>query len=145
MAQLVKITEHGLVTLDSQPGVLVDSYGSGGSVDDDDDEPNSTLYIQKPHLTLAGPQDTIREIVEAICRKDTYKHLRIVSGTYIPLPLRDYTSFDKDDCTTYVSVCIGVPDHFDKVKGVDQEYLDYVLSNKFFDEIVELVSSTISN
>jgi hypothetical protein len=143
MPQLLKINETGLLTLDSQPGVLVDSYDANNPnpvQPIDDDEDNTTLYLQKPYLTIAGPHETIEEILETVCHDPQYQHMRIVSGSYVPFSFKDYPLF-KQDSLSYVKVSICVDNHFDKTKGVDRTYLDYVLSNKFFDELVTIVES----
>lgn len=115
--QLKLIHKYGLITLDSQPGCVIQN--------------EDTCLIQLPYLNLIGPISELQKIINQIT--DPY----IVIYQFGIEPIKNVTS----DLTTklehlkldqpYGSVYLSVDDSLNRI------FLEYILSNRFFENITE--------
>lgn len=117
--ELTNILQYGILTLDSQPGLVVH---------DEED------YIQKPYLRFGGPTGRVHRILKRLISEKGIK--------YVDYGIRDiefwgYKNYQPDG-KDYVSVVVSV----DEPDNITHEYINYILSNKFFEDIVEVVSTT---
>ena len=129
---LVRILSKNILTVDSQPGLLVS----------DDTSEESEEYIQKPYIRIAGPVQRIHRILVKLLypKENTTFDNSVIK--YSPQSLETvnlwgYKNYQKDN-QVYISVMLGIdnPPYFYK------EYVEYLFSNRFFDYIASVVDTT---
>lgn len=134
---LIRILQRSILTLDSQPGLIVNAANNGEGNYDGEDE-----YLQKPYLEIAGPAGRIHRILKKILFPDGLKTLDNSIIKYVPHPVHklDFSGYKnyQEDGVDYVMVTLGIdnPEYF---MG---EWSEYVLSNRFFDRIADIVETT---
>jgi len=126
---LTRILKYGILTADSEPGLMIydDKIGD---------------YIQKPYLTIKGPAGRIHRILVKILYPQEPITLDNSIIKYVPHPMRrvdfdGYNNYNKDN-QDYVSVMLGI----DNPSFLSSDYTDYILSNRFFDHIANIVENT---
>lgn len=127
---LIRILKHGILTADSQPGLMVydDKIGE---------------YIQKPYLIIKGPAGRIHRILVKILFPKDPVTLDNSIIKYVPYGISmvyfsGYDNYQKDP-QDYVSVMLGI----DNPSFLSSEITEYMLSNRFFDHIANIVESTV--
>ena len=125
---LIRILKHNILTMDSQPGLIVQ--------DDNIDT------IQKPYLRIGGPVNRIHRILIKILFPAGETTLDNTIIKYVPTTIRkidfnQYINYDNNN-TEYMSVMLGI----ETPNVLLPEYNDYLFSNRFFDYIADIVSTT---
>lgn len=124
LGPLIKILNNNILTMDSQPGLMVD-----------DD------YIQKPYIQIGGSAERIHKIlIDLLCSgekgENTFDNTII---KYVPYGARklNFTGYKnyQHDGKDYVSVYLGI----ETPKYLINEYTDYVFSNRFFNRIANVI------
>lgn len=123
---LTRILNHNILTADSQPGLIVR--------DENDEE-----YLQKPYLAISGPAGRIHRILSKIFSSENQNvQIKLVPYDLKEVSLDGYENYDDNDTTDYVEVMLGIDD----TNYLESKYVDYVLSNRFFDTIADVVATT---
>jgi len=126
---LTRILSAGMLTLDSQPGLMVNDEGIGE-------------YIQKPYLRISGPAGRLHRILIKILFPTGPVTLDNSIIKYVPYGVQ-YTLFNgynnyEEDGQDYVNVMLGI----ETPNMLSGEYTDYIFSNRFFDHIADIVETT---
>lgn len=129
---LIKILTYGILTGESQPGLLI--YNS--------DINTTEEYIQKPYLSIKGPAGRIHRILIKLLYSDSDSNsdnmIKYVDHQLQILSFDNYDNYDQNDMEDYVDIMLGI----DTPTHLTDEYIRYVFSNKFFDRIADVVSTT---
>ncbi len=120
---LFKILSNNILTMDSQPGLMVDND-----------------YIQKPYIQIGGSAGRIHKIlINLLCSdKNTFDNT-IIKYVLHEMKKLDFTKYKnyQYDGKDYVSVFLGI----DSPKYLINEYTDYVFSNRFFNRIANIIDN----
>ena len=113
---LIEITNNGIITQDSEPGLFLVNWTIPGS------KPETILppYIQNPYLYLVGPNHKINNLKK-----------KLSGSKYIRLDPYDGYGIEQFDKPEYLSIVLGVDD-----SKLDQEFFNYIFTDGFFKEIV---------
>lgn len=125
---LARILNSTILTLDSQPGILTDLKGF-------------PMALQKPYLKIAGPCDRIHRILITLfsAEDEDSKMIKYVPYGVEDATIEDYVNyFHKEDINNYGSIYLGIntPDI------LTTDYIDYILSNRFFETIARVIENT---
>ncbi len=126
---LIRILSKGILTGDSQPGLMIYDEGYGE-------------YIQKPYLTIGGPAGRIHRILIKLLYPGSDVTLDNSIIKYSPRGIRElefwgYENYESDQ-KDYVDVVLGI----DSPSMLSSEVMDYIFSNRFFDRIGDIVETT---
>ena len=127
---LIRILSSGILTVDSQPGLMIydKEYGD---------------YIQKPYLTIGGPAGRIHRILIKLLYPVGDVTLDNSIIKYVPhhgireLEFWGYENYKHDE-KDYVRVMLGIDDP----SMLSSEVMGYIFSNRFFDRIGDIVETT---
>lgn len=124
---LIRILKAGIMTIDSQPGLLVC---------DGDEE-----YIQKPYLLIGGPADRVHRLLIKLLFPAKIT-LDTTITKYVPYGVKKvnfdmYYDFIVDK--NYVSVMLGI----ETPNILSNEFNKYLFSNRFFNHIANIVETTL--
>ena len=145
---LTRISRQGILTLDSQPGIVVNinndnsnNNDNGNDNNDNDNDGNDDNYVQKPYLQIAGPVDRLYKIVKILLTDDSSYESKMIRYVYYddelsPFELDGYVSYI-DDCSKYVKIMLGV----ETPNILTEQYNQYILSNQFFNRIAEVIEN----
>lgn len=128
---LIRILSKGILTGDSQPGLMVHDDQVGD-------------YIQKPYLTIGGPAGRIHRILIKLLNPPADITIDNSIIKYVPFMIKElnfdgYENYDNnDDGKDYVRVMLGIDDP----SMLSAEVMKYIFSNRFFDRVADIVETT---
>lgn len=127
---LKRILNSTILTLDSQPGLLVDdSYTDFG------------LHIQKPYIKIAGELHRLERIlIKLFDENDDFydaRMIRYIDYGVIDIPVEGYINLELD-LNNYGSVFLGI----DTPSILTPGFVNYIFSNRFFDRIADVIETT---
>ena len=128
---LIRILSKGILTVDFQPGLLING--------------EQTNYIKNPYLSIGGPAGRIHRILIKLLRDSEFNNKSVTLDNsiikFVPHPLRKlefwgYENYEPDN-QDYVSVMLGIEPDL-----LSPEIIEYILSNRFFERIANVVEIT---
>lgn len=138
---LKEIHQYGFLTLDSQPGCVID-----GLTHEPTKNINASCMIQLPYINLVGPIEQLQKLIDHIT--DTF----IVIYRVDVDPIKDITStLLQKLCRLrldqrYGSIYLSVDDqkkqsffrweHLSCSYQISVDFINYILTNRFFEEII---------
>jgi hypothetical protein len=131
--ELLKFFKKGYITQDSEPGLISNkSYGNTG------------FNIQKPYLFLMGEKTKIIKIYEAITTHPMLAGIDYDVDAQMDSIFNDFTSISLDEelymRNTYSFGFFGIRHmtNEDYIKDQYQSYFEYIFSNQFFTDLLEI-------
>ena len=130
---LLKFFEKGYITQDSEAGlVLTSTYDSTG------------YNIQRPYLFLMGEKDKIQKMHEAIAEHSMLTAIDYEADIQMDSIFNHFTSITLEeehmmrDKYTFGFFGIRYPNDEDNKKDYFKSYFEYILSNQFFQDLLEI-------
>jgi hypothetical protein len=130
---LLKFFEKGYITQDSEAGLILNSTIT------------TTGYnIQRPYLFLFGEKEKIQKMYEAIGKHNMLSAIDHDTDVVIDAIFNDFTgiSLEEEELMrekyTFGFFGIRYPDEEDYKKDYFKTYFEYILSNQFFQDLLEI-------
>jgi hypothetical protein len=130
---LLKFFEKGYITQDSEPGVVLKT-----------DFMQSGYNVQKPYVFLIGEKEKIQKMYDAIASHPMLSAIDYDEGRHVDSLFNDFTSISMQEedlmRQTYTFGFFGVrqPTQEDYEKDNYKSYFEYILSNQFFKDLLEI-------
>ena len=128
---LIRMLRSNILPRDSQPGLLVQ-------------DDTSEDYMQKPYLSLGGPAGRIHRILVKLLNPPS-DNITLDNSIikYVPYNIKilrfwGYENYEEDVNNNYISIMLGL----NTPPILTREISEYILSNRFFDRIADVVETT---
>lgn len=136
--KLLKFYEYNVITTDSQPGLYIDTQINIESNPSLFDQMKENIYVQLPYVTIMGEKELLNLIIHKMLNHKYITCGIIEQNCVVDINLKQYFPNFESKGVSYGKCVFGM--RVINEKDNPNEFFEYVFSQKFFDDLLEITS-----